>query len=340
MDVSRAEKKMSYPIVDLHSDLLSYLTHREGRDPDDDASRNSFSHMQAGHVIVQTLAIFSRTGRGSVEQGKKQIDQFKQLISADSDRFTSLNSDSDFSSPRVHLIAAIENASAIASEIEPLDAVFSRLQELCDSLNTLFYITMTWDGENRFGGGNGSSSGLKQDGEHLLSWLSKKRIAIDLSHTSDRLASDILETIDAKSLDIPLIASHSNFRAITPMLRNLPDAIAKEVIRRKGLIGINFFAPFIHPSDPSALIRHVEYGLALGGEKSLCFGADFFSDIDFPSIQQKYPDAPFFFFEEYKNSSTYPYILDMLQQRLGLSSEMLHRIASKNALDFLKACIL
>jgi microsomal dipeptidase-like Zn-dependent dipeptidase len=296
--------------------------------------------MQAGNVAVQTLAIFAPTASHSLEQGKKQLDHFQKLLSNHSDRCAPLSSQSDLSPSRVHLIAAIENASAFSSETESLDVIFARLEQLLDTLGSLFYITMTWDGENRFGGGVGSPAGLKKDGERLLTWLSERRIAVDLSHTSDRFATEIIEYIDKMSLQIPLIASHSNFRSVTNRPRNLPDAIAQEIIHRKGLIGINLFAPFIHPSDPTALIRHFEYGLSLGGEKALCFGADFFSDQDFPLIKQKYPEAPFFFFEEYKDSSTYPYILKLLEERLGLSPEMLHNIASKNALHFLNTYIL
>jgi len=41
-----------------------------------------------------------------------------------------------------------------------------------------------------------------------------KQIPIDLSHTSDLLAEGILNHIDSQKLEIPVIASHSNFRAI------------------------------------------------------------------------------------------------------------------------------
>ena len=211
---------------------------------------------------------------------------------------------------------------------------------MIDILGHLFYITTTWDGENRFGGGMGSSSGLKEDGKKLLQWLSEKRIAIDLSHTCDRYASEIIEYIDKENLEIPLIASHSNFRKVTAMPRNLPDDIAREIIRRKGLIGMTLFAPFIHKTDPSVLLRHIEYGLELGGKKALCFGSDFFCDADFlQTLGKKYPDASFFF-EEYKNSSTYPHILDLLESRLEFSSDMLQNIASRNAFDFLHSFIL
>src|SRR5690348_10127932 len=140
---------MSYPVIDLHSDLLSFLTHREGRSVDDPHSRNSIGQMVSGNVKLQTLAIFSKTGSTSVEQGKKQIACFEQLLRTQKERCFP-----------VQLIAAFENASAFASEEEPLSHALTRLQKILDTLEQLFYITMTWDGENRFGGGVGSQSGL------------------------------------------------------------------------------------------------------------------------------------------------------------------------------------
>jgi membrane dipeptidase len=339
MQPSKVLMQEHCPIIDLHSDLLSFLTHKEGRRCEDPLSRNSVSQMQEGNVKVQTLAIFSPTGAHSLEQGKKQIAHCKHLMQDLPDRFDPLCKKSDIASSLIHLIPAIENASAIAGENEPLENVFCRLEETLDTLGHLFYITITWEGENRFGGGNGSKEGLKRDGEHLLRWLCGKRIAVDLSHTSDRFASEIIEFIDKESLNIPLIASHSNFRAVKEVPRNLPESIAKEIIRRKGLIGITFFAPFVHQSDASALARHIEYGLGLGGESALCFGSDFFCDSDFPMLQRKYAASPFFF-QEYQNSSAYPYILDILSKNLGLSPHILKNIAHQNAMSFLSSHIL
>jgi microsomal dipeptidase-like Zn-dependent dipeptidase len=224
-------------------------------------------------------------------------------------------------------------------ETENLSVSLARLQEIHNALGHLFYISLTWNEENRFGGGIDSSAGLKKDGQELLFWMHKKRIAADLSHASDRLAHDIIEYIDKNSLDIPLLASHSNFRSVMQTTRNLPDAIAREIIRRKGVIGMNLFAPFVHKSDASTLLRHIEYGLSLGGAESLCFGADFFCDSDFPSIKVKYPDF-IFFFDEYPNASCYPAILNQLKTQLGLSHDNIENIAHKNAQRFLNAFIL
>jgi microsomal dipeptidase-like Zn-dependent dipeptidase len=292
--------------------------------------------MIQGHVKLQTLALFSQRGSPSVERGEKQVAAFLELLKMP--QFAGIEREMA-ATPHIHLIAACENASVFALENEPLEQALHRLQQMHKQLGHIFYITMTWNEENRFGGGNDSRAGLKSDGKALLEFLSGKKIAVDLSHTSDRFAAEIIEHIDALRLDVPLLASHSNYRAVASMPRNLPDAIAREIIRRKGIIGLNFFAPFIGKGEPKKLMEHIQHALSLGGHEALCFGADFFCDQDGYGLGQKYPDTPFYF-PEYSNASCYPKILASLAAECGLSAEMLTGIAYGNALRFLTHFIL
>ena len=324
-------------IIDLHCDLLSYLADKPGRTPNDPASRCSYPQLQAGHVQLQTLAIYTATSPHSIEKGRAQIEQFLQLLKHYPEQF-SLGIKSQNST--VQILPAFENASSFADETEPFLYAITRLEDYLKQIGPLFYISLTWDEENRFGGGNRSKVGLKEDGSRLLEWMSGKRIALDFSHTSDRLAEDLFNCIDKNSLDIPVIASHSNFRAISPYPRNLPDDIAKEIIHRKGLIGLNFFASFIHDTDPSAIFRHVEYALSLGGENALSFGADFFCDLDMGKfLLEKYHRSEAYY-KGLDNASVYPSLLTSFAQKLKLKEEQILKIASKNALEFLKDRIL
>ncbi len=321
------------PVIDLHNDLLTYLAHQPGRTPEEPASRSSYGQMQAGNVAMQVLAIYTVTGIKSVTEGKAQIDEYLKLLKYYPTLFSSFQGTLNIASPQISLLPAIENASGFASESETLSDAISRLEEYLKLLGRILYIGMTWDNENRFGGGNLSLVGLKEDGKHLLEWMHGKKIAIDMSHTSDRLAYDIINFIEQKGFEIPVIASHSNFRAISNYPRNLPDEIAKEIIRRKGLIGLNFFAPFIHQTDPTAIVRHVEYALSLGAENALCFGADFFYDADFSNIREKYQRENAFY-PELSNSSVYPSVLALLEEKLKLKQEQLEKIGYKNVLTF------
>ncbi len=328
---------MNTPVVDLHCDLLLFLQMKKERTPFDPLSRASHEQMRSGGVRLQTLAIFTYPKKGSVESGRKQIEIFTHLPERYKEQFAFFKGDEqlDYASEKVHIVPAFENASGFCEEDEPLELGLARLQHLHETLKRILYISLTWDGENRFGGGNGTSIGLKEDGKQLLRWMAGKKIAVDLSHTSDALAHDILSFIDKNSLDIPVMASHSNFRSVTEAARNLPDEIAREVIRRKGVIGFNLFSPFLGQADPRNILKHLEHGLKLGAENALSFGADFFCDVDFPSIKEKYK-TDLFFFDDFSNSSKYPQILGMFENHVGLSPTQLKGIASGNVLQFVK----
>ena len=97
---------MNYPVIDLHSDLLSFLAKKENRSTDDPLSRNSFPQMLSGRVVLQTLAIFAATSSHSVDQGKQQFSHLRNLFHSCPHRFVPLTKTSDLvPSKHVHLIA-------------------------------------------------------------------------------------------------------------------------------------------------------------------------------------------------------------------------------------------
>lgn len=289
---------MKPPVVDLHCDLLAYLNEdREKHSPMDEDSRCSLPLLEKGGVSFQALAVFSDCW----ENSKRQIACFQELEGG----------------PKFAL--ALEGASGILGEEEPFDSIYERFDQ-----EEWLYVSLTWKFENRFGGGDQTKVGLKEDGKRLLEHMSGKHIAIDLSHTSDALAEGILDYIHAKGLDIVPIASHSNFRAIKNHPRNLPDTLAKEIIALGGVIGINFVRHFVgeHPED---FVRHIEHGLSLGGEDSLALGADFFGGIFFPGMEKLEP----LFQKDFPNSSCYPKLYAFFQKHFN--REILDKVFYRNA---------
>jgi microsomal dipeptidase-like Zn-dependent dipeptidase len=184
------------------------------------------------------------------------------------------------------------------------------MEQLFALTGTPIYISLTHEPENRFGGGNGSDVGLKEDGKVLLEALSGRGTAIDMAHTSDALAHDILNHIEAKGLDLRILASHSNFRPVTNHKRNLPDELTREIIKRGGLIGLNFVRDFVDPNDSERLYEHIRYAVKSGAGDNLAWGADFFSTTSLPA---KYQDRMPIFHPEHNNASVYPTLLDRIQ---------------------------
>lgn len=259
------------------------------------------------------MAIFEVTQTNSAVNGEKQFQVFKTLPH----KYKAF-------AQQIHPYLSIENASVFSEENEPLQTGLDRITRWNQEAGPILYISLTWNDENRFGGGNNSKIGLKPDGKTLLHWMHGKGIAIDLSHTSDLLAHDILNTIDAKNYSIPAIASHSNFRKVADQPRNLTDEIAKEIIHRKGLIGLNFIRRFLGNRGPDDFLLQVEHAHKLNGLSCLCFGADFFNDTDIPELAHLHP----FFYPHFDNASCYPALLNLL--RPHLTESQLENIAHKN----------
>ncbi len=321
------------PVIDLHCDLLSYLEEVPNAHPfATDEIGCSIPSLKAGNVGLQILAIYTATEKGSTELALNQSLIFKELLSKHGDDFSSITKPDEVEikdTTSIGIVAAIENASGFCEEDESLDDGFKKLEEIIQNTTKVLYITMTHHMENRFGGGNYSDAGLKEDGKALLDYLDGRKIAIDFSHTSDTLADGILDHITKRGLNVPVIASHSNFREIFDHPRNLTDTIAKEIINREGLIGMNFVRAFVNNEDPNVLYDHVEHGLSLGAENSLCFGADFFHPGSHPD-----PSRIPFFHKEHESADRYPSIIDELSKRL--TPDQVSKIAHENVIGYLK----
>ena len=320
-------------VIDIHCDLLHYLQSVPSADPFvKDKIGCSVPSLIEGNVKLQILAIYTTTQKGSTELALKQSLIFRNLHTNHNNHFEAVTGLDDLqfnSSSKIGILAAIENASGLCEEDEGLSKGLARLEEIINNTNRILYIGLTHHQENRFGGGNNSKAGLKDDGKVVLDYINTKKIAIDLSHTSDALAYDILDYLTKNNLDIPVLASHSNYRNIYNHPRNLPDDIVKEIIRRKGLIGINFLRAFLNDNDPNAIYDHIEYGLSLGAKDCICFGADYNYTDNRPDHSRK----PFFF-KEQESASNYPSILENISLRTN--PEIVEAISNRNALDYIR----
>jgi membrane dipeptidase len=83
--------------------------------------------------------------------------------------------------------------------------------------------------------------GLNSLGRKIVAQMEELSMVIDVSHASDKTVEDVLDVTS-----VPLMASHSNARALCNIPRNLPDDLIKEIAGRKGYIGVNFFPVFLN----------------------------------------------------------------------------------------------
>lgn len=204
---------------------------------------------------------------------KKYMDKFDEQVAGKAD-FVQAKSLDDINNARKEgksiAILSLEGAKAIDT-LEKLHEAYDRGVRV---------MTLTWNPNNILGCGSDSTNtpsdtGLTDYGKEVVKECARLGIILDLSHASDKTARGILELND-----LPVMASHSNYRDICNVNRNLPKDIADEIVRRGGYIGINLFRCFIkeglEPNDyyMRAIFPHVEYALKNGYAKNIGFGGD------------------------------------------------------------------
>ena len=129
-----------------------------------------------------------------------------------------------------------------------------------------------WGG-TRYSGGTGAPGGLTELGRQLLKAMTRKKVILDLSHMAEQSVADAFSLWRG-----PIMASHSNARALVPGDRQITDATAREVARRGGMLGISFYARHLRPSGPATLddvVRHARHlATAAGGPEHVGIGTD------------------------------------------------------------------
>src|SRR3989339_1258427 len=105
----------SYPIVDLHSDLLSFLVDHPLKTFEDPDSKASHLQMRQGNVVFQALTIFSATNSSAYEYGKKQFKMFLNLLSQYPEKFKLWNPQEQIqqTSGPISIALVFENAHSI-----------------------------------------------------------------------------------------------------------------------------------------------------------------------------------------------------------------------------------
>lgn len=130
----------------------------------------------------------------------------------------------------------------------------------------------------------GADVGLLGPGRDLVNRVFRWGALPDISHASDRAATEVIEL--GLQQRLPVIATHSNVRALAPHPRNLSDRLIQGIARTGGIVGINFHSAFLARGRAATLadvIKHIEYVIRLVGDEHVALGSDFEGDIRPPA---------------------------------------------------------
>ena len=166
---------------------------------------------------------------------------------------------------KIAALIAIEGAELIGCDIAGLERAYDKGVRL---------INLCWNYDNALCGAANSPtrSGLTKRGAEYVRKMQEMGIVVDLSHASEQTFWDVAEITRR-----PIIAGHSNSRAVCDTPRNLKDEQFKAIVNLGGVAGLNLYPDFLKQNGEASvddIIRHAEHFLELGGEKALCLGGD------------------------------------------------------------------
>ena len=142
-------------------------------------------------------------------------------------------------------------------------------------------MSLTWNQDNPLCGGIGNNrTGLTDLGRAVVKRMNTLGMVVDVSHISDAGFWDVMECSTR-----PVVASHSNARAVAGHPRNLTDEQFRAIVQKGGVAGLNLCPLFLNGADTAGvddMLRHLDHFLTLGGEDAIGIGADFDGIDDYP----------------------------------------------------------
>ena len=131
--------------------------------------------------------------------------------------------------------------------------------------------SLGWNEKNPLTGSNVTGGGLTDLGREYVKEAQKLGMRIDVSHISDEGFWDIMKITDA-----PILATHSNSRAVHSCSRNLTDDMFRAICETGGVAGYNTCREFTgEPSDLDTICNHILHFMELDPEgKHIALGGD------------------------------------------------------------------
>ena len=181
--------------------------------------------------------------------------------------------------------------------------------------------TLGWNEKNVLIGSHKTGGGLTDLGREYVKECQRLGILVDVSHCSDEGFWDILKVTEA-----PIIASHSNSRAVCGHSRNLTDDMFRALCETGGVAGFNQFASFVGDKpDLDTVCDHILHWLELDPEgRHIALGGDLDGCDALP--------------EGFTGIESYPAMAQRLLER-GVGEAIVENIYWNNAMGVMKRAV-
>ena len=315
---------MNIPVFDLHCDTALELLGRDDRPERSLCSNNCHIDLQRAGKLAgycQCFACFTTPAMeewmqvSPVSVFEKEIAILQKGLWENRDMlaqaYTAQDVEENLQKGIMSAIFTIEGPAGFGFD----PALLENLYQIGFRITSL-----GWNEKNPLAGSNVTGGGLTDLGREYVKEAQRLGMIVDVSHISDEAFWDIMDITQA-----PVVATHSNSRAVCGHSRNLTDEMFMEICKTGGVAGFNQYDAFVgENADLNKACDHFLHFMELDPEgKHIALGGDLDGCESLP--------------KGFSGLESYPDLADMLLVR-GLSEDNLYDIYWNNALGVMKRC--
>jgi membrane dipeptidase len=258
-------------VVDLHVDV-PWQVHFKGRDP----------HLREGHSAVSALTKGAYGGlvfpiylpdylndqKGPTVSDAEAILGTIDKIIATAGVFVPPGQPAEVG--KITSFLSIEGAGAFADDVTKIDRFIERGVRLigpAHSKNNRLASSAT---------GDKVEFGFTEVGKQFCERVYSHGALVDVSHLSDHSFADLVPI--AKKYGAPIVATHSNSRAVANHPRNLTDDELRTIAETGGVAGLNFYGAFVSLKKKPTIddvVKQLEHMISVAGIDHVAIGSDF-----------------------------------------------------------------
>ena len=266
---------MNFPVFDFHCDTALVLL-------GDDRNQAGSLRKNSGHIdleragklggYAQCFACFTTDlpeilkGISPIVLFERELATIQREVDKNSDMISIVYSTEEIEENRaagkMSAILTLEGTAGIdynPALLEDLWAIGFRVSSL------------GWNERNPLTGSNVTGGGLTDLGREYVKEAQRLGMRVDVSHISDEGFWDIMKITNA-----PILATHSNSRAIFDHSRNITDDMFRAIRETGGVAGYNTCREFTgEPSDLDTICDHILHFMELDPDgKHIALGGD------------------------------------------------------------------
>ena len=265
--------------IDFHCDTASAML-EQNQALKKNSLKIDIEKLQKGEALAQFFAMYidKEKHESSYDYCIEMLQNFKRELALNSETIVLCKTYSDLTEAKkqgiIGAFLSIEEGDALEGDLEKL-RYFKK--------EGISAITLTWNYENALGYPNfdwkEQHRGLKSKGFEVVEAMNELGMLVDVSHLSDAGFEDVV----AHSTK-PIIATHSNARAITNHTRNLSDNQLKKLADNGGVAGLAFSVNFLVEKEfmnetrlakVEDMVRHIKHIRNVAGVEVLALGSDY-----------------------------------------------------------------